>query len=62
MFLTILAIVFLVLFVGWVLNLIKLFKHLKSDQAKTSLVTPMFIARLVGVFALPIGGILGYIS
>jgi hypothetical protein len=62
MLFVIFGIIFIVLAVGWVFNLIKLVKHLKSEEGKSSLVTPLFIGRVVGVFVLPLGGIVGFIS
>lgn len=39
---------------GWIANIIKLFGMLDGG------VTAMFIARIVGIFAAPVGAILGY--
>ena len=41
--------------VGWILNIISIV-HTVSDP-----ITGLFIARCVGVFAAPLGAILGYI-
>lgn len=41
--------------VGWVANIVKLIYMIGSD------VTTMFIVRIVGVFAAPLGAILGYL-
>lgn len=48
------TIVFIVLCIGWVLNLIEIVSTFSGP------LTGMLIARLVGVFAMPLGGILGY--
>lgn len=42
--------------IGWVLNIIKLVGMLDGP------VTAMFIARCIGVFAAPLGAILGYLG
>lgn len=39
---------------GWVANIVKLVGLLHGD------VTAMFIARVIGVFAVPLGGVLGF--
>lgn len=41
--------------VGWVMNIVKLVGMLDGE------VTTMFIARIVGVFAAPLGAVLGYL-
>lgn len=41
--------------VGWVMNVIKIVGLLNTD------ITPMFVARAVGVFAVPLGAVLGYL-
>jgi len=41
-------------FVGWVMNIIAIIHTLGGD------ITAMFIARCVGVFAAPLGAVLGY--
>lgn len=41
--------------VGWILNIVAVV-HMLGDVS----VTPMFIARIVGVFLAPIGAVLGY--
>lgn len=41
-------------FIGWVMNLVSLVHSLHDP------ITGMFIARCVGVFAAPLGAILGY--
>jgi hypothetical protein len=61
MLFVIFGIIFIILAAGWVSNLIKLIKLLKSEEGKSSLVTPLFIGRVVGVFVLPLGGIIGFI-
>lgn len=48
------TIVFIVLCIGWVLNLIEIVSTFSGP------LTGMLIARLVGVLAMPLGGILGY--
>jgi len=40
--------------VGWLINIYKLVGLIGGD------ITTWFIARLVGIFVLPLGGILGY--
>lgn len=40
--------------IGWVLNVIAIFHMLEGP------ITALFIARIVGVFAAPLGGVLGY--
>ena len=40
--------------VGWVMNLVAIIHTMNLP------ITGLFIARLVGVFAFPLGGILGY--
>lgn len=40
--------------VGWVMNIVKLVQMLDGS------VTALFIARIVGVFAAPLGAILGF--
>ena len=42
------------LFAGWVMNIIALVHMIGGP------VSSMFIARIVGVFAAPLGGVLGY--
>jgi hypothetical protein len=42
------------LVIGWVMNIIDIVHGLGGP------ITAMFVARLVGVFALPLGGVLGY--
>jgi hypothetical protein len=39
---------------GWVANIVKLIGLLDGN------ITTMFVARAVGIFAAPLGGILGY--
>jgi hypothetical protein len=39
---------------GWIANIVKVFGMLGGD------VSAMFIARLVGIFAAPLGAILGF--
>jgi len=39
---------------GWVANIVKLIGMIDGD------VTAMFIGRIVGVFAAPVGAVLGY--
>jgi len=39
---------------GWIANIVKLVDMLDGD------VTAMFIARIVGIFAAPLGAVLGY--
>lgn len=40
---------------GWVANIVKLVSMIDGD------VTAMFVARVVGIFAAPLGAILGYL-
>ena len=42
------------LFVGWVLNVVAIFSLLGGD------ITAELVIRIVGVFAFPLGGIVGY--
>ncbi len=48
------AILLLVLGVGWVMNIVTIIGML-SDP-----ITGMFIFRCVGIFVMPLGGVLGY--
>ena len=48
--------------IGWVLNIVKLVKLLKSKEGENLKVTPMFIARCIGIVAAPLGSVLGFIS
>lgn len=41
--------------VGWVMNIVKIIGALGDPT-----ITPLFIARIVGAFAAPIGAVLGY--
>ena len=45
--------------VGWVMNIITLI-HWVSAHATLAEVTPMVALRVVGIFAAPLGGILGW--
>lgn len=47
-------IVWLVLLIGWILNIASIFATLSEP------ITALFIARLFGIIAFPLGGILGY--
>jgi len=42
--------------IGWVLNIIKLVGMIDSE------ITTMFVLRIVGIFAAPLGAVLGYIG
>lgn len=42
--------------IGWVLNIIKLVGMIDGE------ITTMFVLRVVGIFAAPLGAILGYIG
>jgi flagellar biogenesis protein FliO len=44
----------LVAVAGWVLNIVKLVALLNGE------ITAMFVARLIGVFAFPLGAIIGH--
>lgn len=44
------------LYFGWILNLIKLIHEIFLNHP----ITTLFVARLVGAFVLPLGGILGF--
>lgn len=48
------VIIWLVGITGWIMNIVKLIGMLNGD------VTAMFIARIVGVFAVPLGVVLGF--
>lgn len=48
------VVVYFALLVGWVMNIVSLFHMLDGP------VTAMFIMRAVGIFAAPLGGVLGY--
>jgi len=48
-------VVLITLWCGWVMNLINVI-HTMSDP-----VTGIFIARVIGVLALPLGGVLGFL-
>ena len=48
--------------IGWVLNIVKLVQLLKSKEGENLKVTPMFIARCIGIVAAPLGSVLGFIS
>lgn len=41
--------------IGWIMNIIKIIGSLGDPT-----ITPLFIARIVGAFAAPIGAVLGY--
>lgn len=41
--------------IGWIMNLVKIIASLGDPT-----ITPMFIARIVGAFAAPIGAVLGF--
>ena len=51
--LTVLAI-FAVVAIGWIWNIVKLIGQISEP------ITAMFIARCVGVFAVPLGAVLGF--
>lgn len=40
---------------GWIANIVKIFASVNDD------ITGMFILRIVGVFAAPVGAVLGYL-
>lgn len=42
--------------IGWVLNIIKLVGMVDGE------ITTMFVLRIVGIFAAPLGAVLGYIG
>lgn len=44
----------LALLIGWIINIVKLISMVGGE------VSAMFIARCVGVFAAPLGGVLGF--
>lgn len=44
------------MFIGWVLNIIALVHSVSGP------VTTLFVLRIVGIFAFPLGGILGWVS
>lgn len=48
--------------VGWILNVIKIMKMLNAKEETPKPVTPLFIARCIGVIAAPLGAILGYMK
>lgn len=43
------------LIIGWIMNIVKIVASLGDPT-----ITPMFIARIVGAFVAPIGGVLGF--
>ena len=54
--------IWVIAIVGWVLNIVKLVRNLKANQGQQTSITPMFVARCIGVFAAPLGSVLGYIK
>jgi hypothetical protein len=57
-----LIVIWVVGLVGWILNIVKIVKALKANGEKSAPVTPMFIARCIGVLAVPLGAVLGFMS
>jgi hypothetical protein len=55
-----LIVIWVVGVVGWILNIVKIIKALRSTGEKPVPVTPMFIARCIGVLAAPLGAVLGF--
>ena len=61
-FLLVMIVIWAVAVVGWILNVVKIVKTLKVKEETPKPVTPMFIARCIGVIAAPLGVILGYMK
>lgn len=59
-FLLMIIALWVVAIVGWILNIVKIVKLLKANEGKQTQITPMFVARCVGVLAAPLGSVLGY--
>lgn len=46
--------VYIILFAGWIMNLFKIVNHMNDN------LTMAMILRVIGVFAAPLGSIMGY--
>ncbi|OIQ85389.1 hypothetical protein GALL_327830 [mine drainage metagenome] len=55
-------VIWVVAVVGWILNVVKIVKTLNVKEETPKPVTPLFIARCIGVIAAPLGAILGYMK
>ena len=61
-FMLVIITIWVVGIVGWVLNIVKLVKTLKSNQGQPTPVNAMFVARCIGVIAAPLGTVLGFMN
>lgn len=46
--------------VGWVMNIVTIIGTLMASGDSAITVTGMLIARVIGIFVFPLGGVLGY--
>jgi hypothetical protein len=55
-------VIWVVAVVGWILNIVKIVKALNVKEEPAKPMTPLFIARCIGIVAAPLGVILGYMK
>jgi len=55
----IVALIWLVFAIGWVLNIIQIFQQMPATLGAA---TPMWLAKIVCIFVAPVGSVLGYVG
>ena len=58
----VILLIWLAFIVGWILNIVQIFKQMPATLAGFADMAPMYFAKIICVFIAPIGSILGYVG